>query len=97
MALKDFDGDNAAIHDEFENIPTNKSGNTPFSEVLADNMSRRAVLSGGLAAAVATFFAAPDLLAKGKGKKKGGRRREWRTRQFCAGHAGAIRRGSRCP
>ena len=71
MAIKDFDGDTAAIHDEHENIPTNTSGNRPFSDVLVSSMSRRTVMSGSVAAAVAGFLAPQDLLAAGKGKSKG--------------------------
>jgi len=63
MAIKDFDGDNAAIHDEHEKIPTNKSGNRPFSDVLVSNMSRRTVVSGSVAAAVAGFLAPQEVLA----------------------------------
>ncbi len=63
MTLKNFDGDNAAIHDEFENIPTNKSGNTPFSEVVVEAVSRRDVMRGSLAAAVAAMFTPEDLIA----------------------------------
>ena len=69
MKLKGFDGDNAAIHDEFESIPTNKSGNTPFSEVVLDSLSRREVMRGSLAAAVAAMFTPKDLLAAPGGKK----------------------------
>jgi hypothetical protein len=54
MIFNAFDGNNAAIHDDFEDIPTNNSGNTPFSEVLAANLSRRQVMRGGVAAAVAS-------------------------------------------
>ena len=59
MKFEEFDGNNAALHDAHEDIPTNKSGNTPFSEVL----SRRDVLRGSLAAAVASFLAPPDVFA----------------------------------
>ena len=66
MKLKGFDGDNAAIHDEFENIPTNTSGNKPFSQVLSEGVSRRDVLGGSLAAAVASFLAPQDVFANSK-------------------------------
>ena len=59
---KDFNGDNEAIHEEHEDIATNTSGNTPFSEVLTENMSRRTALRGTLAAAVAALFVPQDLL-----------------------------------
>lgn len=63
--LNDFDGDNEAVHNELETIPTNTSGNRPFSEVAAEyNMSRRELMRGSLAGAVGAFFATPrDLLA----------------------------------
>ncbi len=64
MKLKHFDGNNAAIHDEHENVPTNTSGNTPFARVLDVNLSRRRVMQGTLAAAVAGFLAPQDLLAR---------------------------------
>lgn len=63
MTLKHFDGDNEAVHEEFESIPTNASGNRPFSEVAAANISRRGLMRGSLAAAVAAFFVSQDLLA----------------------------------
>ena len=63
MKFSDFDGDNAAIHDENENIPTNTSGNRPFSDVLAAAASRRQIMSGSLAAAVAGILAPEIVLA----------------------------------
>jgi secreted PhoX family phosphatase len=63
MTFNAFDGNNAAIHDDFGDIPTNNSGNTPFSEVLAANLSRRQVMRGGVAAAVASIFAPRDVFA----------------------------------
>lgn len=69
--IKKFDGDNEAIHEISESTPTNKSGNTPFSEVLENNMTRRTALKGSLAAAVAALFTPDDLLAR----RRGGRRR----------------------
>jgi secreted PhoX family phosphatase len=62
-----FDGNNAAIHDEQEDIATNNSGNTPFSKVLADSVSRRDVLRGSVAAAVAGFLAPHDVFAGSHG------------------------------
>ncbi len=49
--------DNAQLHDDIENIPSNKSGNTPFSTVLEANMTRRKVMSGSLTVAATSFFA----------------------------------------
>ena len=68
MKLEDFDGNNAAIHDKQEDIPANRSGNTPFSKVLADAVSRRDVLRGSVAVAVAGFLAPQDVLARGRGR-----------------------------
>ena len=66
MKPEDFDGNNAAVHDDQEDIPTNPSGNIPFSEVLTAAKSRRTVLQGGVAAAVAGFLAPQDVLASGR-------------------------------
>ena len=75
MKPKDFDGNNAAVHDEQESIPTNTTGNRPFADVLEANLSRRTMMRGTLAAAVAGILAPQDLLAapggKGKGKARG--------------------------
>ncbi len=49
--------DNEAIHNEKENIPSNTSGNRPFSDVLKVNQTRRNVLVGSLATAATTFIA----------------------------------------
>jgi secreted PhoX family phosphatase len=59
-----FDGNNAAIHDAREDMATNPSGNRPFADVLEANLSRRVVMRGTLAAAVAAILAPQDLLAK---------------------------------
>ncbi len=48
--------DNAQLHDEQENIPSNQSGNTPFASILKNGLSRRKVLHGGVASAAAAFF-----------------------------------------
>lgn len=48
--------DNAQLHDELENIPSNNSGNRPFSDVLQANLSRRNVVAGGLGVAVTSFI-----------------------------------------
>lgn len=75
MKPHDFDGNNAAQHDLLEDLPTNKSGNTPFNVVLVDAMSRREVLRGGVGAAAAGFLAPQDLLAKDRDEKVRKRRR----------------------
>lgn len=54
--------DNAQLHDEIENSPSNNSGNRPFENVLESRVSRRGVMSGSLAAA-ATGFLAPNAVA----------------------------------
>ncbi len=73
MGANDFDGNNAAIHDQLENVSTNTSGNTPFAEVRIASMTRRNILRGSLAAAVASFFTPPMLLARsGVGAGVGG-------------------------
>lgn len=41
-------------HDE---LPTNQTDNRPFEDILAANIKRRTVLSGGVALAATTFFA----------------------------------------
>ena len=71
MTFNLFDGDNAAVHDSHEDIPTNRSGNRPFQEIYTASMSRRTVLRGGLAAAVATVFA-PPVFARGTSSNVGG-------------------------
>ncbi len=58
--MSEFDNgisDNAEIHDEMENISSNKSGNRPFASILEANMSRRKVMVGSAAVAAAGFFA----------------------------------------
>jgi secreted PhoX family phosphatase len=47
-------GANHAVHDEREDIPCNRSGNTPFAEIA---VSRRDVMGGSLAMAVSGFLA----------------------------------------
>ncbi|BFM14611.1 PhoX family phosphatase [Maricurvus nonylphenolicus] len=54
--------DNAQLHDQQEDIPSNPSGNRPFNEVLDSNMSRRKVVGGSLGLAV-TSFLAPNAFA----------------------------------
>ncbi len=61
--------DNAQMHDEMENIPSNQSGNRPFASVLESNLSRRGVVAGGLGIA-ATSFLTPPVYAGWKSKKK---------------------------
>jgi secreted PhoX family phosphatase len=59
-------GDNALIHDDKENHPSNTSGNRPFNDVLKANMERRTIMKGSLAVAATTFLA-PGVMASGKG------------------------------
>ena len=59
--------DNAKLHDELEDIPTNTSGNRPFSDVIEVNLSRRMMMRGTLAAAVAGFLAPQELIAQPMG------------------------------
>ncbi|MDX1693812.1 MAG: PhoX family phosphatase [Ketobacteraceae bacterium] len=54
--------DNAQLHDDQENIPSNKSDNTPFQAVLNGRMSRRGVMSGSLTVAASSFLA-PSAMA----------------------------------
>jgi secreted PhoX family phosphatase len=61
--------DNATLHDQQENIPSNNSGNRPFTDVLETNISRRSVMQGSLAMAAATFLA-PHAMAFDKKPKK---------------------------
>lgn len=49
--------DNAQLHDDLEDIPSNHSGNRPFESVLNTLISRRKVTMGGLAMAASGFFA----------------------------------------
>lgn len=58
-----FNGDNAAMHDAIEEIPTNASGNRPFADVLEAKLSRRTAMQGGLALAVAAFLKPQEVLA----------------------------------
>ncbi|MEL6363342.1 MAG: PhoX family phosphatase [Pseudomonadota bacterium] len=48
-----------AVEIDKEDIPSNRSGNRPFADVLKANASRRAVVRGALATAAATGFLAP--------------------------------------
>lgn len=66
---------NAQAHDDKENIPSNLSGNRPFTEVLSRYVSRRSVTKGSLAAA-ATGFLAPSAIAfpRNGGYRNNGRR-----------------------
>lgn len=49
--------DNAVLHDELENLPSNQSQNRPFEDVLKTNLTRRKVVTGGLGMAMASFVA----------------------------------------
>lgn len=59
--------DNARLHDQLENQPSNRSGNRPFEDVLRANLSRRSVITGGVTLA-ATSFLAPAAAAGSWGK-----------------------------
>ncbi|MGK0499429.1 MAG: secreted PhoX family phosphatase [Oceanicoccus sp.] len=48
--------DNAQLHDDMEDIPSNNSGNRPFEFVLETSLSRRKVMAGSLAVAATSFF-----------------------------------------
>jgi hypothetical protein len=61
--------DNAQLHDEMENIPSNPTDNPSFRAVLESGLARRTVVKGSLAAAAAGFFA-PSAVAKAVGKDK---------------------------
>lgn len=77
--VKDTELDNAELHDEMENIPTNQSGNRPFDSVLKSNMSRRKLMAGSLATAAGAFLAPSAFAGRGRGKSRGkgkGRQRE---------------------
>lgn len=54
--------DNAQLHDQQEDIPSNPSDNRPFNEVLGANLSRRKIVGGSLGLAV-TSFLAPNAFA----------------------------------
>ncbi|MDX1453429.1 MAG: PhoX family phosphatase [Oleiphilaceae bacterium] len=55
--IKQHNLDNAQLHDEMENLPSNPSNNKPFAAVLEANMTRRKVMAGSLTAATAAFIA----------------------------------------
>ncbi len=55
--------DQAELHDELENIGSNKTDNRPFADILSANLSRRSVMRGSLAGA-ATGFLAPTAMAQ---------------------------------
>lgn len=62
--------DNAQLHDDIENIPSNNSGNRPFASVLEANVSRRDVMKGSLAVAATTFLASKAHAGWGWGHHK---------------------------
>ncbi|TQV75551.1 PhoX family phosphatase [Aliikangiella marina] len=75
--IKNTTKDNAQLHDEIENTPSNKSGNRSFASIIKNSLSRRTVLQGGVATA-ATAFLAPTASAswgdKGRGRGRGRRK-----------------------
>jgi secreted PhoX family phosphatase len=62
-ALMKHKGDNAAIHDALEDVPSNPTDNRPFAEVMEATISRRSVMQGSVAVAVGAFLAPKELLA----------------------------------
>ncbi|MCO7227431.1 PhoX family phosphatase [Pleionea sp. CnH1-48] len=62
--------DNAQLHDEIENTPSNTSENRPFSSVLETNMSRRKVMAGSLTVATTAFLAPGAHAGWGWGRRK---------------------------
>ena len=62
--------DNAQLHDDIENIPSNTSGNRPFASVLEANLSRRKVMAGSLTAAAGAFLAPAAQASWGWGWKR---------------------------
>ena len=62
--------DNAELHDEIENTPSNNSGNRPFASVLKANMTRRNVMGGSLAVAATAFLAPTANAGWGWGRNK---------------------------
>lgn len=70
-SIKNFDGNNAHIHDEQESHPSNHSDNRPFADVLKTLISRRKVVRGGLTAAAAGFLAPQQAAALSLGSNKG--------------------------
>ena len=64
--------DNDALHNAQEDTPSNRSGNRPFAEVLAERPSRRGIMTGTLAVA-ATGFLAQDAQAYGWNRRRYGR------------------------
>jgi secreted PhoX family phosphatase len=71
MPLKTpFHGNNALVHDDKENVPTNTSGNRPFADVLEADLSRRSILRGGLTMAAAGFLAPQASFATVSDKKQ---------------------------
>ncbi|TCO75890.1 PhoX family protein [Chromatocurvus halotolerans] len=68
--ITDNSPNNASLHDDMENVASNISGNTHFSDIVNRGVARRSLMKGSLAAAAAGFFA-PSALAKAAGKGNG--------------------------
>lgn len=64
--------------DASEDVPSNRSGNRPFKDVLSTNLSRRQVAQGTLAGAAGVFLA-PAALGWNGGESRE-RRQRWRNR-----------------
>lgn len=62
--------DNHQLHDDLEDIGTNDSGNTPFSDVLKANMTRRKLVQGSLATAATTFLSVDAIASHGHGRRR---------------------------
>ena len=62
--------DNAQLHDEIENTPSNKSNNRSFASIVKSSLTRRSVLKGGVATATTAFFT-PTVSASWGRKSKG--------------------------
>ena len=60
--LDDSKPDQAQLHDEMENTPSNPSTTEPFAEIAKRSMTRRGVMTGTLAGAATTFLA-PEAVA----------------------------------
>jgi secreted PhoX family phosphatase len=64
--------DNAQLHDEIEDVPSNKSNNRLFASILEANLSRRKVMEGSLMVAATSFLAPAAQASWGQraGKKR---------------------------
>lgn len=86
MSPNDISTDNAQLHDDMENIPSNISGNRPFDSVLEANLSRRKVVAGSLTVAASTFLAPAAQASWGDWDKK----EKWRKKQWNKKNQGLV-------